>query len=951
MPLSTAPHHGCPPPVNTNTQVTHTGLTLRPCHLHHASDPAVSARTDPLTGTILQRCGETCTRGTDIKELCPPRARPTHGHAAPGRGSSGFSADLVSLPAIQELPLDDSSGDADCKVDAHPPCSIQIGVCPQSKQPPDTGTPASQLTAVGHTQDCVATRTAAVIPHHFLDAENAFLTREEDPTHSLWAGCSEPSARTHNTNAATELSTRYGTSATLGQRKACPDRDDSERMRPVTTPSVLPSYDLSPPFVPLEHAYAADDASLTNISDDVVLFWRPPSAFSQWTLSPFTVDLVEYDCAEQFMMASKARLFGDDTALSAILATKDPREKKRLGRHVRLFDPELWRSECEHIVLHGNLAKFSQNEEMHLALIQTGDRRLAEASPHDTLWGIGLSAHDPRASSPDSWCGQNLLGQALENARKILRRDIPVPPPNITPETPVHCAAGDTVFEVDPVTHLRLETNPLPANTQSAMLFASTASVLDDHAPEVLLAQEQRIDAPLIPEQGPDLIGGVVTMDDATFTTLLSLHSGVSATSRFNCRAFLDTGSPQSLIHQGAFDQMVTLGAADASCVRSTTPRTWSGFGSRQLLSTNQQARMTVQFHHNGTASASLAVWIYIVPNETMRCPLLLGRDSWMRFHSRFHQTLPPHPDGRTFGELTLSLCDDNLGSAAAYIHNHEATANAYHLVYDGLGVSLTDSPQLIPVNLVRLDGSSALTGHYMVDILPVNADSNPLERFVSSGQQLILLTGYQDLEPCDILGTASSPLLRVSLEALSLHDALADVSALAESPTPPQPVPPPNITSDSPDEPPPELLDRLDPSQRESFLRLWHTVPPHIRRIDFAPDAAGWDPAALDALSTTLTTYADVFSSSKLDYGECSLRPFEIKVSLGTQPIQSRPYRLNPVLSNQADAILDSYLAAGLIQHSTSPWSSPLVCVPKKSGGIRITVNYQTLNKVTEIL
>ena len=251
-------------------------------------------------------------------------------------------------------------------------------------------------------------------------------------------------------------------------------------------------------------------------------------------------------------------------------------------------------------------------------------------------------------------------------------------------------------------------------------------------------------------------------MDDATFTTLLSLHSGVSATSRSNCRVLLDTGSPQSFIHQGAFDQMVALGAAGASCVRSTTPRTWSGFGSRQLLSTSRQARITAQFHHNGTASASFAVWMYIVPNETMRCPLLLGRDSWMRFPSRSYQTLPPHPDGRTFGELTLSPCEDNLGSAAAYIRNREASDNAYHLVYDGLGVSLTDSPQHIPVNLVRLDGFPALTGHYMVDLLPVNDDSYPLERFVSSGRQLIPLTGYQDLEPGDILGTASSPLLRV---------------------------------------------------------------------------------------------------------------------------------------------------------------------------------------------
>ena len=115
--------------------------------------------------------------------------------------------------------------------------------------------------------------------------------------------------------------------------------------------------------------------------------------------------------------------------------------------------------------------------------------------------------------------------------------------------------------------------------------------------------------------------------------------------------------------------------------------------------------------------------------------------------------------------------------------------------------------------------------------------------------------------------------------------------------------------------------------------------------------DAAGRDSPAIDALSATLVTYADVFSSSKLDYGECSLRPFTIKVPPGAKPIKSSPYRLNPVLSRQVDAILDSYLAAGLIHHSASPWSSPLVRVPKKSGGIRITVNYQKLNKVTEIL
>ena len=175
----------------------------------------------------------------------------------------------------------------------------------------------------------------------------------------------------HNTNATADLSTCDGTSAILCQHNDCLDRENTERTRPVTTPSVSPSHDLRPPFVPLEHAYAAYDASLTYISDDVVLFCHPPSVFSQWTPSPFTVDLVEYNCAEQFMVASKARLFGDDTALSATLASDDPREQKYLGRHVRHFDHDFWQQECENSALRGNLAKFYQNEKMRLALVHT----------------------------------------------------------------------------------------------------------------------------------------------------------------------------------------------------------------------------------------------------------------------------------------------------------------------------------------------------------------------------------------------------------------------------------------------------------------------------------------------------------------------------------------------------------------------------------------------------
>ena len=94
----------------------------------------------------------------------------------------------------------------------------------------------------------------------------------------------------------------------------------------------------------------------------------------------------------------------------------------------------------------------------------------------------------------------------------------------------------------------------------------------------------------------------------------------------------------------------------------------------------------------------------YLVPDETMRCPILLRRDSWMRFYSRSYLTLPSTPDGRVLGNLTLAhICDNNLGGASPYIRNCDSSEVAYHLIYEGKGMSLDTTPQLTPVNLVRL--------------------------------------------------------------------------------------------------------------------------------------------------------------------------------------------------------------------------------------------------------
>ena len=120
-------------------------------------------------------------------------------------------------------------------------------------------------------------------------------------------------------------------------------------------------------------------------------------------------------------MAEKARLFKDHRAVERIMSSPDPRTHKRLGRGVRNFDSVVWDREKQQAVLSGTYAKFTQNPAMKNHLLSTGTKRLAEASPLDPVWGIGLRADDPRASDPRMWRGSNLLGEALSAVREIIR--------------------------------------------------------------------------------------------------------------------------------------------------------------------------------------------------------------------------------------------------------------------------------------------------------------------------------------------------------------------------------------------------------------------------------------------------------------------------------------------------------------------------------------------------
>lgn len=130
-------------------------------------------------------------------------------------------------------------------------------------------------------------------------------------------------------------------------------------------------------------------------------------------------------------MWAKANYFGDETQKTAVLAAKTPYAAKKCGRAVKGYDDAKWVSVREDIMREVVRAKFEQNPAL-MAKLRSIEGDIAEASPFDKVWGIGLSKTDPRASDPAQWKGRNLLGQILMDVRSAKRQR--VTPPNGHPD-------------------------------------------------------------------------------------------------------------------------------------------------------------------------------------------------------------------------------------------------------------------------------------------------------------------------------------------------------------------------------------------------------------------------------------------------------------------------------------------------------------------------------------
>lgn len=172
-----------------------------------------------------------------------------------------------------------------------------------------------------------------------------------------------------------------------------------------------------------EFAVLPEDAPITG---NVVGFFHeygPNGWFSNWYPAVFTVDGVTYYNAEQYLMQQKALCCGDEATAARVMENPDPKTVKLLGRAISPYDDAKWCAVRQEVIYRGLLAKFGQNSGLRHQLLSTGDALIAECSPNDRIWGIGIPLDDPRHQDVTQWQGESILGNALMRVRQTLRAE------------------------------------------------------------------------------------------------------------------------------------------------------------------------------------------------------------------------------------------------------------------------------------------------------------------------------------------------------------------------------------------------------------------------------------------------------------------------------------------------------------------------------------------------
>ena len=133
---------------------------------------------------------------------------------------------------------------------------------------------------------------------------------------------------------------------------------------------------------------------------------------------------------------------------------------------------------------------------------------------------------------------------------------------------------------------------------------------------------------------------------------------------------------------------------------------------------------------------------------------------------------------------------------------------------------------------------------------------------------------------------------------------------------------------------------ETTEPAKQERLVKLKEALT--IYQSNLSSDQ-------IASLVQLIEEYSDIFALDATELGCTNLVTHSIDTG-NSPPIRQPARRVPFALHSKMEQLVEDMLDQGVIQHSSSPWASPVVLVKKKDGSHRFCVDYRRLNSVTKM-